>query len=330
MRANGEGRPGGDPSASGGGAGSNSGGNAPGGAGSEHWSEAVRRRVRAVGDRRAGAPADDAAAADENAAADGPPPSKSPDDPARAVRERVERRLREAGGAGGAEPSDAPALAGPHPPPGLDSATAGEPSPAEAPAAPESPAAPGGAGEAGAGTTPAPVDPDWEDASWEEKDPVVGEEREPDGSLPGRLARFLATCGPVGRLPFAPGTFGAIVGLGAWYLTAGLAAPIGLGAFLLATVAGTWAGRRYAMAVRDEDPQEVVVDEFCGMWLALLGVAPTLPAALLGFVLFRALDIAKPPPIRQLERLPGGLGIMADDLAAGALARFVVFLVFGV
>lgn len=294
----------------------------------------MRRRVRAVGDRRAGAPGDDAAAADENAAADGPPPSKSPDDPARAVRERVERRLREAGGAGGADRSDAPAAAGPHASPGPDSAaTTGEPSPAEAPAAPEPPVAPGrtaGGGEAGEAAAPGPVDPDWEDASWEETDPVVGEEREPDGSLPGRLARILATCGPVGRLPFAPGTFGAIVGLGAWYLTAGLAAPIGLGAFLLATVAGTWAGRRYATAVREEDPPEVVVDEFCGMWLALLGVAPTLPAALLAFVLFRALDIAKPPPVRQLERLPGGLGIMADDLAAGALARLVVFLVFGV
>ena len=289
----------------------------------------MRRRVRAVADRRAGAPGDDAAAADENAAAEGPPPSKTPDDPARAVRERVERRLREAGGAGGAARSDAPELAGPHAPPDADSrpAPAGEPSPAEAPAAPGDPA---GTGEAGEAATPDAADPDWEDASWEQMDSAVGGEGDPDASLPGRLARFLATCGSVGRLPFAPGTFGAIVGLGAWYLTAGLAAPIGLGAFLLATVAGTWAGRRYARAMREEDPPEVVVDEFCGMWLALLGVAPTLPAVLLAFALFRVLDIAKPPPIRQLERLPGGLGIMADDLAAGALARFVVFLVFGV
>lgn len=295
----------------------------------------MRRRVRAVADRRAGVPGDDAPSADETAAADGPPPSKTPDDPARAVRERVERRLREAVGAGGADRSDAPGLAGSHAPPDPDArvATPGAPSPAEAPAAAESPDAPGdpaGTGEAGEAAPPDAADPDWEDASWEQMDSAVGGEGDPDASFPGRLARFLATCGSVGRLPLAPGTFGAIVGLGAWYLTAGLAAPIGLGAFLLATVAGTWAGRRYALAVREEDPPEVVVDEFCGMWLALLGVAPTLPAALLAFALFRVLDIAKPPPIRQLERLPGGLGIMADDLAAGALARFVVFLVFGV
>ena len=153
---------------------------------------------------------------------------------------------------------------------------------------------------------------------------------EPDRSPAGRLAAFLATCGFVGRLPFAPGTFGAVVGLGAWYLTAGLAAPVGIAAFLAATVLGTWAARRYAASVGVEDPQEVVVDEFSGMWLALLGVAPSLPAALLAFAAFRVLDIAKPPPIRQLERLPGGFGIMADDLAAGAVARLLVFLVFGV
>lgn len=343
---------------SGGGAGSKSGGNpgggSPGASGSEHWSEAVRRRVRSVADRRTTAPGADADSADESAAADGPPPSKSPDDPARAVRERVERRLREAGVADGAEsrPSGAADAGGPEfPPP----AGGGFP-PAEAPTAPASPVAPGGTaggGETIGGTmgetigetmgetigaaAPVPADPDWEDASWEEAEVAVGGERDREDSLRGRLARFLATCGPVGRLPFAPGTFGAVLGLGAWYLTAGLAAPVGAGAFLLATLAGTWAAGRYAAAVREEDPQEVVVDEFCGMWLALLGVAPSLPggasvlpAALLAFLLFRGLDIAKPPPIRQLERLPGGLGIMADDLAAGALARLVVFLVFGV
>lgn len=325
--------------------GSNSAGDPPGRPGSEHWSEAVRRRVRAVADRRTTAPGDHADSADEGAAADGPPPSKSPDDPARAVRERVERRLREAGAGAESSPPDAmdapdataaTGAGGPESP----APSAGGFPPAEAPAVPESPVAPGGVAEGretiGA-AAPVPPDPDWEDASWEEAEVAVGGERDREDSVPGRLARFVSTCGFVGRLPVAPGTFGALVGLGAWGLTAGLAAPVGLGAFLLATVVGTWAAGRYAAAVREEDPPEVVVDEFCGMWLALLGVAPSLPggasvlpAALLAFVLFRILDIAKPPPIRQLERLPGGLGIMADDLAAGAVARLFVFLVFGV
>lgn len=300
--------------------------------------------MRAVADRRTTAPGDDADSADEGAAADGPPPSKSPDDPARAVRERVERRLREAGAGAESSPPDAMDAPG-----ATDATDAGGPEspapsagafpPAEAPAIPESPVAPGGVAEGGetiGAAAPVPPDPDWEDASWEEAEVAVGGERDREDSVPGRLARFLSTCGFVGRLPVAPGTFGALVGLGAWYLTAGLAAPVGLGVFLLATVVGTWAAGRYAAAVREEDPPEVVVDEFCGMWLALLGVGLTLPdgsvlpAALLAFVLFRVLDIAKPPPIRQLERLPGGLGIMADDLAAGAVARLVVFLVFGV
>ena len=309
----------------GGAGGGNSAGNSPDG---EHWSEAVRRRVRAAGDRRTRADEDDRAAGpgDEAAAGAGPPPSKGPDDPAVAVRKRVERRLRETGVPREAAPSPsvAPGTAGgADPAPGVGSP---DPSPD---AAGETP---GGAETGAKGGEPSPTPPerDWEERDWEEVEAADRGNGEPDRSPAGRLAGFLATCGFVGRLPFAPGTFGAVVGLGAWYLTAGLAAPVGIAAFLAATVAGTWAARRYAASVGAEDPQEVVVDEFSGMWLALLGVAPSLPAALLAFAAFRVLDIAKPPPIRQLERLPGGLGIMADDLAAGAVARLLVFLVFGV
>ncbi|MGH9661013.1 MAG: phosphatidylglycerophosphatase A family protein, partial [Bryobacteraceae bacterium] len=80
------------------------------------------------------------------------------------------------------------------------------------------------------------------------------------------------------------------------------------------------------------DPGVVVIDEFLGQWLALAGVAAHNTASynprswLAAFVLFRLFDILKPWPCRELERLPGGVGIVADDIAAGAMAALVLWL----
>ncbi len=69
-----------------------------------------------------------------------------------------------------------------------------------------------------------------------------------------------------------------------------------------------------------EDPGHVVIDEVAGQLIALIGLSPTWLHAALGLVLFRFFDILKPPPIRQLERLPQGIGIMLDDVGAGIFA----------
>jgi phosphatidylglycerophosphatase A len=129
----------------------------------------------------------------------------------------------------------------------------------------------------------------------------------------------------VGRVPLGPGTLAsAIVALlywliggpwAAWLLCAAASCVVGV-------VAAQEMERRYG-----RDPSVFVLDEAVGMIVALLGVPPHLWACILGFVLFRILDIAKPPPIRALERLPGGLGVMADDVAAGLGAWAVVRLV---
>ncbi len=144
-----------------------------------------------------------------------------------------------------------------------------------------------------------------------------------------RLAEILATCLFIGRIPLAPGTFGAALGLAAFWGTRSLSVPIQAGLLIAATLAGVWAAHRHAADLKTKDPQSIVVDEFVGMWLALVALdnpsGATLAAAFVGF---RALDIVKPPPVSWAERLPGGLGIMADDLVAGALVRaaFVLFL----
>lgn len=320
----------------------------------EHWSDAVRRRVRSIGDARpepGGDGAERGPASEPEAPPSGSPsgsragspaglpsgspvssPVSSPDGPETAVRERVERRLR---ASTAPRPPAAPAGAAPVPTPTEAPSGIATP-PAASPPAPPDPAAP----------QPSPTDPlgdpdppppaeeshrdpdrDWEDADWDE---VARRGRRAEGvSASGVFARLLATVGFVGRLPHAPGTFGALVGLAAALLTRGLSPLTGIALFVGATALGTWAAHRYAAASGRKDPPEVVVDEACGMWLAAFGAGA--PAALLlgAFALFRALDIAKPPPIRQLERLPGGFGIMADDLAAGLVTRVLLFAFFG-
>ena len=148
---------------------------------------------------------------------------------------------------------------------------------------------------------------------------------------------LVATCGWVGRIPFAPGTFGSLVGLplslatgavATWLATrlgGGAAPTMGIEVALLALLflAGVPICTQAARLLGDKDPGPVVLDEAIAVPVVLLVMPPAArgPAALVAaFALFRLFDILKPPPVKQLERLPAGLGIMADDQAAAALA----------
>lgn len=147
---------------------------------------------------------------------------------------------------------------------------------------------------------------------------------------------LVATCGWVGRIPFAPGTFGSLVGLPLSLATgtaaARLAGMVGLEhatplielALIAALfLAGIPLCTRAARLLGSKDPGAVVLDEAVAVptVLALVPLAARGPAVLAAaFVLFRVFDILKPPPVRQAERLPGGLGIMADDQVAAGFA----------
>ena len=139
-----------------------------------------------------------------------------------------------------------------------------------------------------------------------------------------RLALLLASVGGVGYCPVAPATAGSAVALGIYLIIpSAAAAQFGLLAFVV--FVALWASGR--VAVRGgKDPSYVVIDEVAGMLVAcfLLPKTPGVLAA--AFVLFRILDIGKWFPMKQLERLPGGWGIVADDLAAGLLARLLLAL----
>jgi phosphatidylglycerophosphatase A len=96
------------------------------------------------------------------------------------------------------------------------------------------------------------------------------------------------------------------------------------GTCLAVFVIGWWAAGRLARHLGIEDPSVVVIDEVLGMFVSLLGLPFDPVVAVVGFVLFRIFDIVKPYPARALEHLPGGLGIMADDVAAGVYANLVL------
>jgi phosphatidylglycerophosphatase A len=93
---------------------------------------------------------------------------------------------------------------------------------------------------------------------------------------------------------------------------------------LFTTLMGIRAGTIIARELGKKDPSEVVIDEVAGQAIALIAVPLDWKYVIASLILFRAFDIVKPPPVRQLERLPGGTGIMMDDVAAGVLALIIV------
>ena len=144
-----------------------------------------------------------------------------------------------------------------------------------------------------------------------------------------RLALVIATWFGCGYLPKAPGTAGSLAALAmAWLLNRYTGLQWGSFAFLamLLLPFAVWAAHIAAQFTGLKDPQIVVVDEVVGQWIALAG-AFTLnwKSWLAAFVLFRLFDVWKPFPVRRLERLPGGVGIVADDAMAGVYSALVLF-----
>jgi len=90
------------------------------------------------------------------------------------------------------------------------------------------------------------------------------------------------------------------------------------------TVAGIWAGSRVEMVVDAKDPGIIVIDEVAGMLVSVLFLPRTIPVLVTAFLLFRLFDIWKPFPARQLQELHGGVGVMLDDLIAGAYALALI------
>lgn len=140
-----------------------------------------------------------------------------------------------------------------------------------------------------------------------------------------RLSTVLASLFGIGFIPLASGTWGSLAALPlAWTLTAMGGAPalaLGVAASFLV---GLWACDEYVRRTGKDDPSECVIDELSGQWLACLAAPATLLGFAAAFVAFRVFDIWKPWPASAAEKLPGGLGVMADDIVAGAMAAILI------
>ena len=149
------------------------------------------------------------------------------------------------------------------------------------------------------------------------------------GTRPTDLATLLATWFGAGFLPVAPGSWGALTALPCAALLVWLGGPLlVLAAGAVLFVLGIWAADAYMQTVQVHDPAAIVIDEVVGQWvtLALLPLDPLMYA--LGFVLFRVLDVLKPWPANFIDRaMTGGLGVMLDDVVAGAYAAGALWLI---
>jgi phosphatidylglycerophosphatase A len=138
--------------------------------------------------------------------------------------------------------------------------------------------------------------------------------------LPYALATFFGC----GYSPIAPGTAGSLAAILIALALHSRAMLLLLSALLL--LPAIWSAGKVAQQESRKDPQIVVIDEVLGQWITLAGTATlNWKSFLAAFILFRLLDIWKPPPVRQLEALSGGFGIVADDLMAGLYGALAIF-----
>lgn len=142
-------------------------------------------------------------------------------------------------------------------------------------------------------------------------------------------ATLTATFFGIGHLHPGPGTWGSACTVLIWFaiayaLPTNLRLPVVIALAVLVTLIGIPAATQVSRASGRKDPQFVVIDEVAGQFIALFAVPLAWKTFLAGFILFRVFDIIKPPPVRQLERLPEGTGIVLDDVMAGIYALVVM------
>jgi len=141
----------------------------------------------------------------------------------------------------------------------------------------------------------------------------------------GSALRLLATLGPIGHLRPAPGTWGSVFGIiSGWIIASYSSGLLGLAVFLV-TIIGVFAANSYSKHTGRKDAPEIIIDEVAGQWIPLIILPLDLWWYAAAFVLFRFFDITKLGPVGMAENLPGGVGVMADDIIAGILAALCLW-----
>ncbi len=140
-----------------------------------------------------------------------------------------------------------------------------------------------------------------------------------------RAVLFLATGFFIGTVPFAPGTFGSIIGLPICFLISRLDILIAVICTILFILFAIWMAAAAEKVLKKRDAGEIVIDEIAGLIVTFIGIPFTLKTVIIGFIIFRAFDILKPFPIGLLEkRVAGGPGIVLDDVLAGLYANLIL------
>ena len=151
-----------------------------------------------------------------------------------------------------------------------------------------------------------------------------------NADLPGKTALVLSSWFGVGLMPIAPGTFGTLAAIPVVFVTYYLKSLFGALFILIFIALAFWASDLGRKHLGKNDPSEVVIDEVAGFLVTMFLLPLSWLSLILGFILFRVFDIIKPFPIRRLEKIKGGFGIVLDDLLAGIYAnislRILLFL----
>lgn len=148
-----------------------------------------------------------------------------------------------------------------------------------------------------------------------------------------RLVLFIASGGYVGYIPFASGTFGTLVAFPIFWLYEPfrhLSVPFYLVAYVVMVAAACWIAGRAEEATREHDSHKIVIDEIVGYLGATLFLAPTWEHTILAFFIFRALDVIKPYPAGWIDKhMPGGAGVVLDDVVSGLYSNVITRLLAG-
>ena len=140
-----------------------------------------------------------------------------------------------------------------------------------------------------------------------------------------KISEWIATCFKVGYLPFAPGTWGSVFAILLWWvLLKDLNTYIFGAIIIIFLLIGIVVSNIIIDQSGDHDPSHIIIDELVGQWLALFLIPDGFFNIVISFILFRFFDIIKPWPIRLIEKLPKGLGVMSDDLTAGLITLVLI------
>ena len=144
-------------------------------------------------------------------------------------------------------------------------------------------------------------------------------------TLRDKVFVFFATGLGIGFLPFFPGTLGSVLALPLCYLLVPIQPFIAGGIIVIIVLLSMWIAGKAERVLRQKDPGKIVIDEIAGVMVTFIGVPFDLLNVVVGFLIFRIMDILKPYPARLLEKkLPGGVGVVMDDVVAGLYSNFLL------